>query len=168
GYTAGSWSCTAGTLTGNSLVLTNGQSASCSITNSDQAATLTLTKTVSNTHGGTKTISDFPLTATGPTTITGVSGTAAVTSAPVNAGTYTLSEPTVAGYTAGAWSCTAGTLTGNSLLLTNGQNATCSITNNDQALVLTVVKSVDATTPSPIGANQDAVFDLTVTNTVAG
>ena len=168
GYAAGAWNCTAGTLTGNSLVLGNGQTATCSITNSDQPATLTLTKTVNNTHGGTKAVSDFPLTATGPTTITGVSGAAAVTSAPVTVGTYTLSEPTVAGYTAGAWSCTAGTLTGNSLVLTNGQSATCSITNTDQAPVLTVVKSVDATTPSPIGANQDAVFDLTVTNTVTG
>jgi|GEM_PF-641991 len=168
GYAAGAWNCTAGTLTGNSLVLGNGQAATCSITNNDQPATLTLTKTVNNTHGGTKTVSDFPLTATGPTTITGVSGAAAVTSAPVTVGTYTLSEPTVAGYTAGAWSCTAGTLTGNSLVLTNGQSATCSITNTDQAPVLTVVKSVDATTPSPIGANQDAVFDLTVTNTVTG
>ncbi|WP_139187839.1 OmpA family protein [Pseudoxanthomonas sp. CF385] len=142
GYTAGSWSCTAGTLSGNQLTLANGQSASCSITNNDQAATLTLVKTVINDNGGTATISNFPLTATGPTTITGVSGAAAVTNASVNAGVYTLSEVTAAGYTAGSWSCTAGTLSGNQLTLSNGQSASCSITNNDQAATLTLVKTV--------------------------
>ncbi|MBD9480710.1 DUF11 domain-containing protein, partial [Pseudoxanthomonas sp. PXM02] len=142
GYAAGTWSCTAGTLSGNQLTLANGQSASCSITNNDQAATLTLVKTVINDNGGTATVSNFPLTATGPTTITGVSGTAAVTNASVNAGVYTLSEVTAAGYAAGTWSCTAGTLSGNQLTLANGQSASCSITNNDQASTLTLVKTV--------------------------
>ncbi|WP_093489189.1 OmpA family protein [Pseudoxanthomonas sp. YR558] len=142
GYAAGSWSCTAGTLSGNQLTLANGQSASCSITNNDQAATLTLVKTVINDNGGTATVSNFPLTATGPTTITGVSGAAAVTNASVNAGVYTLSEVTAAGYAAGSWSCTAGTLSGNQLTLANGQSASCSITNNDQAATLTLVKTV--------------------------
>ncbi|WP_449302165.1 DUF7507 domain-containing protein [Pseudoxanthomonas mexicana] len=142
GYTAGAWSCTAGTLSGNQLTLANGQNATCTIVNNDQAATLTLVKTVVNDNGGTATITSFPLTATGPTTITGVSGTATVTSAPVSAGVYTLSEVTAAGYTAGAWSCTAGTLSGSQLTLANGQNATCTITNNDQAATLTLVKTV--------------------------
>ncbi|MEI2453808.1 OmpA family protein [Lysobacter firmicutimachus] len=142
GYTAGSWSCTAGTLSGNSLTLANGESATCTIVNDDQAATLTLVKTVTNDNGGTATISDFPLTATGPTTITGVSGTAAVTNAPVSAGVYTLTEASVAGYTAGSWSCTAGTLSGNSLTLANGESATCTIVNDDQAATLTLVKTV--------------------------
>nr|WP_255595481.1 hypothetical protein [Lysobacter sp. BMK333-48F3] len=142
GYTAGSWSCTAGTLSGNSLTLANGVSATCTIVNDDQAATLTLVKTVTNDNGGTATISDFPLTATGPTTITGVSGTAAVTNAPVSAGVYTLTEASVAGYTAGSWSCTAGTLSGNSLTLANGVSATCTIVNDDQAATLTLVKTV--------------------------
>ncbi|WP_057916779.1 DUF7507 domain-containing protein [Lysobacter antibioticus] len=142
GYTAGAWSCTAGTLSGNSLTLANGVSATCTIVNDDQAATLTLVKTVTNDNGGTATISDFPLTATGPTTITGVSGTATVTNAPVSAGIYTLTEAVVAGYTAGAWSCTAGTLSGNSLTLANGVSATCTIVNDDQAATLTLVKTV--------------------------
>ncbi|MGO4780375.1 hypothetical protein AB4084_33355, partial [Lysobacter sp. 2RAB21] len=108
GYTAGTWTCTGGTLTGDSLVLAGGQNATCTIVNDDQAATLTLIKTVTNDNGGTATINEFPLTATGPTTITGVSGTATVTNAAVGAGTYVLSEINVAGYTAGAWTCTAG------------------------------------------------------------
>ncbi|MGO4264023.1 hypothetical protein, partial [Lysobacter sp. TAB13] len=118
------------------------QNATCTIVNDDQAATLTLVKTVTNDNGGTATINDFPLTATGPTTITGVSGTATVTNAAVGAGTYVLSETNVAGYTAGAWSCTAGTLTGDSLVLAGGQNATCTIVNDDQAATLTLVKTV--------------------------
>ncbi|MGO4774155.1 hypothetical protein AB4084_01240, partial [Lysobacter sp. 2RAB21] len=142
GYTAGAWTCTAGALTGDSLVLAGGQNATCTIVNDDQAATLTLVKTVTNDNGGTATINDFPLTATGPTTITGVSGTATVTAASVGAGTYTLSETNVAGYTAGAWNCTAGALTGDSLVLTGGQNATCTITNDDQAATLTLIKTV--------------------------
>ncbi len=66
-----------------------------------------------------------------------------MTNAPVNAGTYTLSESGgPAGYTAGTWSCTAGTLTGSSLVLALNQSATCTINNNDQAAHLTLVKTV--------------------------
>ena len=46
------------------------------------------------------------------------------------AGTYTLAESGgPAGYTAGAWSCTGGTLAGSSLVLAAGDSASCSITN---------------------------------------
>ncbi|MFD1299897.1 hypothetical protein ACFQ4Q_25065, partial [Lysobacter gummosus] len=144
GYTAGAWACTGGgTLTGDSLVLAGGEDVTCSITNNDQAATLTLEKTVVNDNGGTATVANFPLTATGPTTITGTSGATAVTDAAVSAGTYTLSETNVAGYTAGNWACTGGgTLTGDSLVLAGGEDVTCSITNNDQAATLTLEKTV--------------------------
>jgi len=164
GYAAGTWSCTAGTLSGNQLTLASGQSASCSITNNDQAATLTLVKTVVNTGGGTATISSFPLTATGPTTITGVSGTAAVTNASVNAGVYTLSEVTVANYTAGNWSCTAGTLSGSQLTLANGQSATCTIVNTFQSSPsLTIDKTASPTTVSAAG--QTVTYSFLVSNT---
>ncbi|UJB19502.1 MULTISPECIES: DUF7507 domain-containing protein [Lysobacter] len=144
GYTAGAWACTGGgTLTGDSLVLAGGEDVTCSITNNDRAATLTLEKTVVNDNGGTATVTNFPLTATGPTTITGTSGATAVTDAAVSAGTYTLSETNVAGYTAGNWACTGGgTLTGDSLVLAGGEDVTCSITNNDQAASLTLVKNI--------------------------
>ena len=109
-YTASTWSCVkngGAAVSANSISLVGNDVATCTITNNDQAATLTLVKTVVNDNGGTATVTSFPLTATGPTTITGVSGAAAVTNRPVNAGVYTLSEVTAAGYTAGAWSCTA-------------------------------------------------------------
>ncbi|KAF1718826.1 hypothetical protein CSC76_18545, partial [Pseudoxanthomonas mexicana] len=147
-YTASTWSCVkngGAAVSANSISLVGNDVATCTITNNDQAATLTLVKTVVNDNGGTATVTSFPLTATGPTTITGVSGTATVTNRSVNAGVYTLSEVTAAGYTAGAWSCTAGTLSGSQLTLANGQNATCTITNNDQPATLTLIKQVDNT-----------------------
>ena len=64
---------------------------------------LTLVKTVTNDNGGTALPTAWTLTGTGPTTITGATGSAAVTNASVNAGTYTLSESTgPAGYLPGA------------------------------------------------------------------
>ena len=80
-----------------------------------EAAILTLTKTVDNTGGGTALATAWTLSATGPTTISGHTGEAAITNAPVNAGTYALAETGGPdGYTAGAWSCDGGTLTGSS------------------------------------------------------
>jgi large repetitive protein len=142
GYSAGSWSCTAGTVSGSNVTLTPGQDATCTIVNYDIAPKLTLTKTVINSNGGTAVATDFTLTATGPTTISGAVGATAVTAASVNVGIYTLSETGPTGYSAGAWSCSAGTLTGNSLVLALNQNATCSITNSDIAAHLTLVKTV--------------------------
>ena len=82
-------------------------------------------------------------TTPGATTITGVTGSAAVTNASVTAGLYTLSESGgPAGYTAGAWTCTAGILTGTVLALGPGANATCTIDNDDQPATLTLLKTV--------------------------
>ena len=145
GYTAGAWSCIGGTLTGASLVLTPGVSATCTINNNDQPATLTLVKTVTNDNGGSAVPTAWTLAAAGPTPISGATGSDPVTAAPVNSGTYTLSESGgPSGYTAGAWSCIGGTLTGASLVLTPGVSATCTINNNDQPALLTLRKIVDA------------------------
>jgi len=93
-------------------------------------ATLTLVKTI---VGGTRTFADFPLTATGLTTITGDSAAPAVTAATVIAGTYTLSETSQSDYTAGTWSClnnaTLPAVIGDSITLAPGDNAICTIQN---------------------------------------
>jgi len=94
-----------------------------------EAAHLTLTKSVDNTGGGTAVPTDWTLSATGPTNISGHTGDASITNAAVTAGTYTLAESGPTGYTASAWSCTGGTLTGSSLVLAAGATASCSITN---------------------------------------
>src|SRR6185436_11117612 len=86
GYTASSWSCSGGTQTGANIALASGGSATCTIINNDIGPTLTLVKVVTNDNGGTKTLSDFPLTASGPVTISGVSGGTAVSGRIVNAG----------------------------------------------------------------------------------
>ena len=161
GYTAGTWSCTAGTLTGSSLVLPVGTSATCTIDNDDQPAQLTLVKTVTNDNGGTAPPTAWTLVRRpAPRPSQGRPGQSSVTNATVDAGTYALSESGgPAGYTAGSWSCTGGTLTGASLVLTPGSAATCTINNNDQPAQLTLVKVVD---PAESGSGRVAA-DWTLT-----
>ncbi|GAA3617795.1 hypothetical protein GCM10022236_20030 [Microlunatus ginsengisoli] len=142
GYAAGSWSCTGGSVTGSNVTVTIGANVVCTINNDDQAAHLTLVKTVTNNSGGTAVITDWTLTASGPTSISGVTGAGSVTNAPVSAGTYTLSESGPPGYAAGTWSCSAGTLTNNSLVLPLNTSATCTINNDDQPSTLTLRKTV--------------------------
>jgi Prealbumin-like fold domain len=138
GYAASAWSCTAGTLTGANLALTYNQDATCTINNNDISPVLTLVKTITG-NTSPSSVPSFTLTATGPTTITGITGNAAVTAAAVNAGSYTLTETGPSGYVAGSWSCTAGSLSGNTLSLALGTTATCTI-NNVKLPTLTIRK----------------------------
>jgi hypothetical protein len=138
GYTAGAWSCVGGTQNGSSVTLALGQSATCTINNDDQTAHLKLVKTVTNNNGGTAVAADFTLSANGPTPISGAGGT----ESDVNTGTYDLSETSVAGYTAGAWSCVGGTQNASSVTLALGQSATCTINNDDIAPKLHLRKVV--------------------------
>src|SRR5439155_391297 len=107
---------------------------------------LTLLKTVVNDDGGTAPDTAWTLAASGPTPISGVEGNAAVTNAAVTAGTYTLSEsggPT--GYTASQYSCVKNggqPVVSNSITLADADNATCTITNNDQQAYVIVNKTV--------------------------
>jgi hypothetical protein len=142
GYTAGTWTCTGATLTGTTLVIPNGVTVTCSITNDDQTSTLVLDKVLTNDNGGTATSDQFILTATGKTGTPAADTTASggdtdpaagsSLSFTVNAGEYTLSEAQLAGYTAGTWTCTGATLTGTTLVIPNGVTVTCTITNDDQ------------------------------------
>lgn len=149
GYTpASTWVCTGGTVTGNTLTVPLNANVSCAITNTAIAPKLTLTKVVTNTHGGTATPANFTLTATGPSTITGHSADAAVTNAPVQAGTYTLSEGAVTGYQLSSLTCVVNggaptTPSNNQLALVPGDVASCTFTNVDKAPKLTLVKTVN-------------------------
>ncbi len=120
-----------------------GDQVNCTYTNKPSATKLTLVKKVTNSHGGTAQPSAWTLTATGAvTTISGVTGTAAVTSATVQPGDYALSESGgPAGYVAGAWSCTGATANGSSVTLSQGANVTCTITNSDQPGSVTWTKT---------------------------
>ncbi len=93
-------------------------------------AQLTLVKQVINDNGGTAVVGDFKLGATGPASISGFSGDASITDVTVGPGVYNLQEGGPSGYT-GTWSCTEGTLAGANLTLTAGDDAVCTLTNDD-------------------------------------
>src|SRR5204862_158606 len=132
GYTASAWGgdCAAnGTIT-----LAPGDNKTCTVTNDDKAPKLTLVKTVINNNGGTKQVSDFPLFVNGSPVTSG-----GVTTLSANV-LYTATETSDPGYAASAWGgdCSAnGTIT-----LAPGDNKTCTITNDDKAATLTLVKTV--------------------------
>jgi hypothetical protein len=97
---------------------------------------MTLIKTVTNDNSGTSGPSDWTLTATGATTtVSGLTGTVSTTNQLVEAGTYTLSESGPAGYTASTYSCIkdGATSISNTVTLTAGDKAICTINNNDNA-----------------------------------
>src|SRR5437667_10913536 len=65
GYSAGSWSCTGGSKNGNQITLMAGQTATCTITNSDIPPQLTVIKKLVNNHGGTAASCAFTVTMRG-------------------------------------------------------------------------------------------------------
>ena len=167
-YDASSWVCTGGTFVGpDKVTLSMGDDVTCTITNDDKAPSLTLVKQVVNDDGGSASASDFTLTASGPTSISGAGG--AQSGSGFAAGTYSLSETTVSGYTPSSWSCTGtGTQNGASITLGLGQSATCTITNNDQPGSLTVVKQLvndDGGTKTNTSFSFDVAGPTTSSNT---
>lgn len=121
-----------------------GDSVDCVFINKLKPTKLTLVKQVVNANGGTATAANWTLTASGPQTISGVTGAASITGATVAPGAYNLSESTgPAGYEAGSWSCTGGSLSGARLTLAQGDEATCTIVNRDRPATLSLVKVVD-------------------------
>ena len=154
GYSASAWECTAGELDGDVLTLGLDEQAICTITNTAQPATLTLVKTVVNDDGGEATAADFQARIDGAD----VPWNAAQA---VGVGPLVVSETTLAGYTAGDWGgdCDAN---GN-VTIALGDNLTCTITNDDDAPSLQLVKVVDN---GNTGADSDA-DDWTLTATAA-
>ncbi|MGV1027457.1 MAG: VWA domain-containing protein, partial [Dermatophilaceae bacterium] len=144
GYSLSSLTCdVVGSPSVDSLALNPLDAAVCTFKNDDTPAHLTLVKTVTNDNGGTATPTQWNLTATGPTPISGATGSASVTNAEVSAGSYTLGESDgPGGYAPGAWSCTGATVTGATVTVPTGGNVSCTINNNDQPGTLTLVKQV--------------------------
>ena len=152
GYTNGTtWTCTGTGVhqSGNTVSLDEGAAGTCSITNTDQAPTLALDKTVASANGGNAVEDDFVLKAdptTGPD-ITDAGGDVPATAGTSNV-TYTLSETSVTGYTGGSWSCSDGpgtdrfSLVGSVVTLDEGAVVTCAITNTDVAPTLALDKTV--------------------------
>ncbi len=116
-----------------------GQTKTCTVTNDDRAAHLTLVKRVVNDNGGTATANEWTLSAAGPTPLSGDGGS----SGSVSAGTYALAESAgPSGYAAGTWSCDGGSLDGSNLTLALDESATCTVTNDDVAPKLHLRKTV--------------------------
>ena len=133
GYRASNWSCSGATiLDADTVTITEGSNATCTVTNFDRAPSLTLVKEVINDDGGTASASDWVLSASGPTGFSGP-GPSVESGSNFSAGTYTLSESGgPAGYVGGGWSCNGGNqIDGNTVEIGLGETATCVVTNDD-------------------------------------
>jgi hypothetical protein len=140
GYTSLGWTCDAGTQVGNTIRLRAGEDVSCTVINDDiRAPHLTLNNVLINDDGGTATLRDFVLQATSvddwstpilgpdPSSLSWMGVGADVTPEVV----YLLTESGPGGYTPSDWTCVGGAQNANSIVLAAGEDAVCSITNND-------------------------------------
>ncbi|MFF2372234.1 hypothetical protein [Agromyces sp. NPDC058110] len=161
GYTAGPWLCTdevtgaSVPVDGNSSIQVDlGQSIRCAITNTGMLPQLTLVKEVAGPAGvPLDPATDWTLTASGPTTISGPTGATDVTHAGVEAGDYQFDETGPAGYSAGEWTCVDETTgqtaqaPGGALTITDSSDLECTIVNTFAGAWLTLVKTVDGDQP---------------------
>ena len=80
-------------------VIANGETKTCTVTNDDIQPKLTVIKNVINDHGGTAAPSDFTMTVTGTNVSPGsFPGASSGTTVGLDAGVYTVTESTLAGY----------------------------------------------------------------------
>ncbi len=135
-----------GTLTGNwsdstvaGFSIEIGRETTCSFMDSLKPIQLTLEKTVITDDGGTATQSDFRAYIDGSPYDWDVAQT-------LSEGTYTLSESTLFGYAASDWTCVDlegspfPVTGGDQVSLSPGGNVTCTITNDDVAPSITLIK----------------------------
>ena len=112
-----------------------GETKTCTITNDDRQTRLTLNKQVVNDSGGTLQASAWTLRANGTPFTQGQA-------TPVTPGQYVLDETGPGGYTASAWNCQGGSLTGSTLTIAPNIPVSCTIANDDQPATLTLTKFV--------------------------
>jgi uncharacterized cupredoxin-like copper-binding protein len=117
--------------------IANGQTKTCTVTNDDKAAKLIVIKHVINDNGGTATAANFTLDSGGtndtPDDFAGAESPG--TEITLDAGSYNVTETGPSGYSASYSAYCSGTIA-------NGQTKTCTVTNNDQAAKLIVIKHV--------------------------
>lgn len=130
GYSGGTFS---GDCSANGTIILNpGDNKTCYISNYDIQPQLTVTKVVVNDNGGTKQVSDFPLFVNTTSVLSGVQ-------TGFNAGSYTVSETSLPGYTA---TITGDCASDGTITLAVGDVQTCTITNDDLPGTLIVNKVV--------------------------
>src|SRR2546429_3710802 len=101
-------------------------------------ATLSRSKHVINNDGGLKSASDFTMNVTATNvqpSSTFAGAEAPGTTVTLNAGSYSVNEAAVSGYSKTLGADCSGSIA-------NGETKTCTITNDDQAATLTVIKHV--------------------------
>ncbi|NTW89289.1 MAG: VWA domain-containing protein [Candidatus Moranbacteria bacterium] len=152
GYSASAWTCSNGVIVSadNKITLGLGKSTVCSITNNDQPGTLIVKKVVTNDNGGTLKAENFGFKVNGGNTVAfEADGQNDVS---VNAGTYTVTEPGIAGYATTYDNC-------ENVVVPNGGTATCTITNDDIPAHLIVIKHVNN---DQGGSASSADFTMTI------
>lgn len=125
------------------VTLTAGQDAVCNLTNNDVPPALKLIKSVINDNGGTASEQSWSLSASGPSSFSGTSGVSS--GATFKQGEYTLSESGgPSGYTSNGWACTNGVnvTDGNKINLPLGKQTECTVTNDDDAPTLKLIKEL--------------------------
>jgi uncharacterized repeat protein (TIGR01451 family) len=137
----------------------------CTFANTRNTATLTLTKSVVNDNGGTALAAAWTLSASGPTPISGTTGSAAVTNATVDLGTYTLAESGPGDYLQTGLACggAADINPNDGLTLAAGEVVSCQFTNDDQTASLALAKSASVADTNGNTVTGDAGDTITYT-----
>ncbi len=134
-----------------------------------ETPTLTVIKNILNDHGGTATVNDFEikvgtnLITFGAGVVNGSTTTYTSTPSVLPNVSYLLSEKDVTGYIEGTWNCVddaTGATVSNPVLLSPGQNVTCTITNNDQSGSIRITKDVVP--------NNSSKWNFTITTSIPG
>ena len=139
-----------------SITLAAGDDKTCTITNNDKPAKLIVIKHVINDNGGTATAANFTLDSGGandtPDNFPGAESPG--TEVTLDAGSYNVSETGPAGYAASYSAYCSGTIA-------NGQTKTCTVTNNDIAPTLRVIKDL-------VPDSDSGLFNLQIDGATAG
>ena len=112
----------------------NAVNATCIFHNTESKGTLIVKKIINNDNGGTKTYSDFSFSVNGGNAVTFEAD--GQNDMIVNTGYYTVTERVVTGYETSYDNCT-------DVNVPTGGTATCTITNDDIAPTLALVKTVE-------------------------
>ena len=158
----GDWECT-NQVTPNAqdqIIVPKGTQTRCTIKNTRDKGTITLTKVVDPAGAGDPaswTLSADPQNITGQALVSG-NGKDGVDKVSVLTGTYALAEAPNPGpgFTKGAWNCGSATMpTATTVTVTTGQDVSCTIKNTRDKGTITLTKVVD-----PAGAGDPAELDV--------
>ena len=142
---------------GATVMLAPGESVQCTITNDDQAPTITVVKDVVNDDGGIAAVGDFPLFVGSTAVVSGVAQTVEANQS------YTISETQHGGYALMSLACVDST---NEPIETpvvpnEGDEITCTLVNDDMPVDLEITKSDGGAEPL---AGETFTYTLTVSN----